>query len=341
MIINGRSIRILRALTVASAWLAFACTHMGAAAESHAVSWEGKFEHVVEGRRLNEGEFRIHAFETDVLSDFLYKNDYQEIVGTDGTDTFVYVPGRGSNSTSAGVMGQGRISHGIFPTNANFLCQLAWLFSVPEEHVKKVLLHTRLHFYGGYMPRDLSVELSRGMLADHPITNVRWLAPGYIVNGTNRYAMTMYPKGWLLAELLVADPQAGVANPLLKIVRFTQYRTHAITDPKRLDELVLRGPNDVQALQTVDFMLEASKIGKPLANYLPNVPSALGAQIRAIDLRRNEGWLRLDAQSWLQSSGAHSQRTRRMVVTFLVVCTVSFSGLVIYLLKRQAGSIPR
>jgi hypothetical protein len=233
----------------------------------------GSFDDVFVGKHLIGGLFTVEACGSNALVDMTFENGYHQISGTDGRDTFTYWPPVDREPPLTPLPGSATISYGRFPTNAHFFTQILWLASVNDPELLTNLSTFSFPFYGDYNPGEMVPQIKTSGTPPDWVTSIQWYAPGYAHGGgTNRYRFSMYPNGWLVAEVSVTATNlvGGMALPT-KII-FTQYTQHFVTNALQLKNKELshiRPPGDVLPVEVVVFSVSNSQPSQALSSYVP------------------------------------------------------------------------
>jgi RNA polymerase sigma factor (sigma-70 family) len=231
---------------------------------------KGDFEDVFDGKHDLAGTFTFSICESNALIDMTFENGIREVTGTDGKDTFTYYP-----------MGRANISPGRFPANAHFFGQILWLVCVNDPELLASLPKLRFSnsFDARYKPGELTTQVRKFGVFPDLIKSLRWYAPGYVYSGgmANRYDLSLYPNGWLNAEVSVGSTtNVGKMNFPLTI-NYTQYRTKSETNMTKFLKLekTITGREDVDPVETCLFSITNVQIEQPISSYLPQITHPL------------------------------------------------------------------
>jgi RNA polymerase sigma factor (sigma-70 family) len=268
---------------------AVAVKEIAASRASPAFVLKGGFEDVFDGKHDFAGTFTFSICETNALIDITFENGFREITGTDGKDTFTYYPA-----------GRAKISYGRFPANAHFFGQILWLICVNDPELLANLPKLRFSnsFDARYKPGELTTQVQKFGAFPDMIKSLRWYAPGYVYGGgmTDRYDLSLYPNGWLNAEVLVGSTtNVGKINFPLTI-NYTQYRTKSVTNMTGFLNLqkTIAGRDDVDPVETCMFSATNIQVGQSISSYLPQITQPL---VRTQDARINKQVLN-EAKKW-------------------------------------------
>jgi hypothetical protein len=238
----------------------------------------GNFEDNFAGKQDLSGSFTVEAFESNALIDVTYENGLREVVGTDGHDTFTYIPVTGDQTNITNANGLATISYGRFPTEAQEFEQLLWLVCVDDHELITNVSAYRFPFYARYNTNDMLLQVTTNSDPPFLITSIKWFGPNYIPDGTNHYELALYPHGWLKAVLDVTKTkhfdQASVPSEIL----FTQYRQRPLGSNDlqsdalgRVPKTSIRTPSDVVAVEVALFSITNSEVSAPLSSYIPKI----------------------------------------------------------------------
>jgi hypothetical protein len=306
---------------------------------------QGSFENKIEGKHHSGGGFNVRASGNSALIDVTFENGYREITGTDGRDTFNYVPFYGDKSSVTNpnrreiFNGQGVISDGRFPIEAHFLSQLLWLACTHDPAVFTNLQPLRFPFYGTYREGEIVPRIETNSDIPNLISSIRWYAPNKmrVPGGTDLYNLAMYTNGYLAADLRVAETKSVGRMTLPKKIIFTVYKTWVITNANQLSQLRPRSPDDVLPLTVATYFITNAQKDSALSSYVPEIVDAI-TSIR--DTRKSHDAVRWSsAKSWTVEDSKREKDIRRnnssavpltLVALFLVISLIP-----VYLVVRR------
>lgn len=300
----------------------------------------GKFEDVFANKHDLGGTFTIHAFESNALIDMTFENGFHEMVGTDGHDTFTYIPFTGDSNVIKNPNGQAIISYGRFPRNAHLFQQFIWLACVHDSALLTNLPMTKLSFYAGFTTNEISVQIFTNYSGS--INSVKWYAPNSRLIGTNHLKAPAYPKGWLFAELDVTMTNlqkiSGKVISIPSKITFNQFVMKPFdykqTDFQRSNEL--RNPDDVLPIETALIGFTNAQLEQPLSSYIPKV---VDKTARIIDRRMGNTVFQVRSGNWWDARELHAKREIlikpiRIAVIFFIIINTIF--LIVFLLNRNS-----
>lgn len=303
------------------------------AEEPPAFVLSGKVDSVFAGKHQNGGLFSVRACGRKALIEVVYENGYSEVVGTDGEDSFLYCPFSGpaaiTNRASAATITRGR-----FPSSAHPFAQILWLFCTHDEGFRSDLAKNQFYFYGDYTPGEIKpVE----ELRDSPpklLRSIRWYAPGKLASGTNRYELTLYPQGWLVADASVSETKAVEGLTLPAVITLTQHATQSVTNASQLAAIRGRSPNDVNPVGRVVFAVTNASIGRPLHTYVPEI---IDTSTRVHDKRINLVATVKSGKWWLvgQLSAEFDARNRQR--RWVVIISLLLLSIALVLIMVRVG----
>jgi len=299
----------------------------------------GRFDDVLKGKHQNAGSFTVRAFESNALVDVTFENGFREVTGTDGKDTFTYYPFTGNSNAFENPNGRATISYGRFPRNAQFAPQILWLACVHDPELLTNLHTIRFPFDAHYYTNNTNVQIIPKITTSKAppglVTSIKWYAPGFVPGpGTNRYTISGYPKGWLMAQVSVGETNAGQLSIPAKIV-CTEYNTRFVTNAAQLSQLRnITGPDDVLPVDIITFTVTNAEVESPLQSYVPEI---LDKTARVDDKRSGMGIVHVVSGKWW-TVGAHIAKyktwasRRRLVVLALLFLLLLFP---IYLIAKR------
>lgn len=238
----------------------------------------GHFEDTFAGKHNLAGTFTVNAFGSNAVVDMTFENGSREVVGTDGHDSFYYIPFTGDTNIIKNPNGQATISYGRFPQDANETVQFLWLACVHDPELIANLQTYKFPFYGAYTANDIILQIVTNSAPPHLITSIKWYAPNYDSDGTNHHNFSQYTKGYLRAELTVTKTNLVDSEAVPGEVRFTQYETRPVLPSEmrtdslgRMVNLQIRSPSDVVPVEDALFSITNIQVNSPLSSYIPEI----------------------------------------------------------------------
>jgi hypothetical protein len=232
-----------------------------------AFSLEGEFEETLNNKHYCSGSFRIKASGSNALVETALENGYREFAGTDGRDTFTYVPYSGDKSAKE-PFSLAFISSGRFPVDTHFYDQLLWLATTRDPDTVAQMQNRRMEFYGDYNCDEIT---ARVLTNGDRLVSIEWYAPPRLANGKLRYELPMYPAGWLIAKLSVSYTNLAGSDGIPAGVVFERYRMHAVTNVAQMAQFNARTADDVEVAGSTVFSIANIQIEKPLLTYIPQI----------------------------------------------------------------------
>ncbi|HEY3761721.1 MAG TPA: hypothetical protein VGN23_08235 [Verrucomicrobiae bacterium] len=247
------------------------------ASQPTAFTLSGRFDDVFAGKHDLGGVFTVSAFESNALVDVTFENGFHEIVGTDGHDSFDYHP---SVAT---------ISFGRFPANSHEVQQYLWLICAQDPELISNVHNYPFGFYAEFSTNDLVEEIAtNGVLPGNFISSIKWY------NGTTNQKFTLYPKGYLMAELSVTRTETNGVVVYPGEITFQQFNMMPFDNRQlKKDERGYitnlssfeRDKNDVVSIQLTRFSITNFQTVSPLTSYIPEI---LDKQAQVDDEREPE-----------------------------------------------------
>lgn len=266
----------------------------------------------------------VNAWRSNALVDVTFENGYRQVVGTDGQDSYIYIPstvaGQNSNTVSTGM-----ISYGRFPTNAHLFVQVLWLACVSDAALMKKLKDINMPFFERYKASQFRMDLKLTPPPYSGVHSIKWYAPGYIVppRSTNQYKLTLYPNGWLADEIVV-DRDAEHGDIPTNIL-FVHFRMQAVTNAYQLQTpFHAKSPDDVLPVEIADFQVTNTWYTKPTQSYIPKTPDST----TIIDDQRIGKTVRVASGKWWASKELWHSRERTVNhrrFTLIVIFCISAS----------------
>lgn len=262
--------------------------------KQNALVVRGNFQDVFADKLNIAGTFTVNAFESNALVDMTLQNGFRQVVGTDGRDSFDYT----ANGLAA-------ISNGRFPSRAHEFQQFLWLVYAHDATLITFIHSYDFAFYGAYTTNDVNFQVSTNEVQPDHVTSIKWYAPNYIVRGTNKYKLSEYTNGYLLAELSVTRTNLVDGTPVPSQLTFIQYRTRPpdsvtmnkflVRTPTKIHiantnnnlpivKVNLRGRNDVEPVEVALFTMTNIQTRDPLKSYVPQI---VDKRVRVKDWRDN------------------------------------------------------
>lgn len=335
---NHFGFRSLRgvAILIPVLWILCGC-FWSSAAEKPAFYLDGSFHELIGTNHHNSGIFTVAAFGSNALIDVTFENGYREIVGTDGKDSFLYNPYTAGEQSVGSTNGQAFISYGRFPTNAQFFAQVLWAIYTQDSLLLTNLSKMRCPFYGDYAPQDIHPRVETTKAIPQLPTSIRWYAPNHILRGTNRYALQLYPNGWLMAEVSVTDTRSIGDLVLPTEIVYTTYQMEFIDSASSFGELLkYKQPYEVSPIATTKFSVNNARGNERFPTYVPMI---LDKTARVNDQRMKIGWAQVNSGKWWAVRELYPEEHRfkhaRLVVLMILICIVVFP----IILLRKAGII--
>jgi len=284
----------------------------------------GTFDDTINAQPQNAGSFTVNASQSNALVNITFDNGYRELVGTDGADSFLFIPFTNCPTCESTGETNSRaiIAPGRFPAEAHFLAQVLWIGTTHDPNLMTNLARLQCPFYGSFKPEDIRIVASSATNGSHEVHYIRWYAPNHFSNGTNRYENATYPAGWLMAEISFPseeDYRNGGTS-----IRYVVYNTISETNVTTLRRLVANGghgSNDVATNEVVTFTIVDGAPDK-LPSYVPMLTSK---SVRVNDKRTQVGWVMTTDGKWwkvgnvLQKQLQYSRRIRVLIVIGLGV----------------------
>jgi hypothetical protein len=290
----------------------------------------GHFDDQLQTKHQIGGTFTVKASGANALVDLTLENGYRELVGTDGRDSFLYVPRTNSQAV---------ISPGRFPSASHFSAQILWMVFTGDSMLSSNMATFGCPFYGIFRPEDVIVKIQTGTNPPYLPVLIRWYTPGYILAGTNRYPMLLYPEGYLMAEVSGTNDQIVEGVPVPGKVRFTTYTTHGPTNA--LQAIQMRdqhpfNPDDVFPIEVETFTIDHVERAERLTSYIPMIrdPST-----RVNDTRGKSGFVRVASGEWwavgsaLAQQQQHSRHSR--ILSLALLCAAALFPL--FAVLRRLG----
>jgi hypothetical protein len=239
------------------------------ASQEPAFVLSGNFEDIFANKHNIGGSFTVKAFESNALIDMTLEHGFRQVVGTDGHDSFDYCP-----------IGLADISSGRFPSNAHEFEQFLWLVCVHDPELITNLHSYGFSFYGSYTTNDVVLQIKTNNAPPNLISSIKWYAPNYAVAGTNHYELSMYPKGYLMAELAVTKTSTNDHAVIPSEVAFNQFSMAPfdLSKPQGsvghydFSNLPIRNQNDVAQVEFALFSMTNIQVTSPLSSYIPEIP---------------------------------------------------------------------
>jgi hypothetical protein len=94
--------------------------------------------------------------------------------------------------------------------------------------------------------------------------------------GTNRYKLTLYTNGYLMAKLTVTRTNIIGNAAVPGEVLFTQFKTRPVDNNQlkiqiRNNQMPTRSPDDVVPVESALFSITNCQVGAALASYIPEI----------------------------------------------------------------------
>jgi hypothetical protein len=251
--------------------------HVSGADQEPAFILSGNFEDVFAGKHNIGGIFTVSAFESNALVDMTFENGFRQVVGTDGHDSFTYIPFTGDSNIIKNANGQAVISYGRFPIDAHEFQQFLWLTCVHDPELITNLHAYRFSFYAKYHTNDVILQVVTNTAPPNLITSIKWFAPNYLVTGTNHYTLAMYPNGYLMAEISTTKTKTNGSEVVPSEVTFNQYNPAPLNpsdlqkDVKGHYNLPPRNQTDVVPVEFALISISNVQMNQPLPSYIPEI----------------------------------------------------------------------
>lgn len=297
---------------------------------------EGTFENIHNERHLDGGGFSINVSGNRALVELVHENEYREVAGTDGIDSYVLTLFTGP-SWSDDYQASATIRSGRYPVDAEFYTKILWLLCTQDKELLAEAEEDNLFFYEPFTPEEVTWLLD--VMDDEPklVESISWYGPNTIALGTNRYPINGYPNGWLMANARVTETMSVQGLALPSRIEFTQTIMHAFTNASQLPEPQPRDPEDVRTIGGLVFVVTNAQISSPRSTYLPECS---GVIVRVDDKRPGGGVVLVPAGDWWNTQNRmqgwlHPRQLRRGIFAVLLLSMSLIIVVIMAVLRRR------
>jgi hypothetical protein len=147
--------------------------------------------------------------------------------------------------------------------------------SVDDSELSTNLQNYPLSFFAGYNNTDIVAQVTASGVPPNLITCIKWYAPNTILVGTRRYKLSMYPNGWLIAQLSMTKTNLVDNRVFPGEITFIQYKTRPAEMPDQqghIASMPVRSPDDVTPVELGVFSIANFQTEHPLSTYIPEIP---------------------------------------------------------------------